>query len=329
MTKERGWQRLVVSAGSLILAALACNAPDSTSPSSGSVRATALNPSSGAALTLTGRIAFVSNRAGNNDIYIMKADRTGLTRLTRNAADDEGPAWSPDGKKLAFTSDRSGNAEIYVINADGTGFTRLTRNAAFDGGPAWSPNGSKIAFHTNRDGHFEIYVMNADGTGVTRLTRNLPHVCIFGAPCPSLEKAPTWSPDGTKIAFLHKFNPISGGIFSVDIMNANGLDVTMTASALHATRVAWSPGGTKIAYDPDFNGDYEIDLMNVTSSAVTQLTNNAFTDESPTWSPDGSKIAFESERAGNAEIYVMNANGTGITRFTNNSAFDGQPAWGL
>jgi Tol biopolymer transport system component len=314
---------------SLTLAAVACQGSDVTSPSTGGLQVTAAtsgNPAN--LLTLTGHIAFVSTRAGNPEIYVMNANGTGVTRLTRNSATDGQPAWSPDGKKIAFVSNRAGNDEIYVMNADGTGVSRLTNNSASDEAPAWSPSGTKIAFQTNRDGHFEIYVMNANGGGVTRLTKNLPHVCIFGAPCPSLEKAPTWSPDGTKIAFLHKYNPISGGIFSVDIMNANGLDVTMGASALHATRVAWSPSGTKIAFDPDFNGDYEIDLMNVTSFAVTQLTNNAVTDSHPTWSPDGSKIAFQSDRAGNFEIYAMTATGTGVTRLTNNTAVDGQPTWG-
>jgi TolB protein len=315
--------------GAFILVAIACQGSDVTGPSTGALQVTAATTVNRIdLLALTGHIAFVSTRAGNFEIYVMNANGSGVTRLTRNAASDRQPAWSADGKKIAFVSDRAGNDEIYVMKADGTGVTRLTTNAASDEAPAWSPNGARIAFQTNRDGHFEIYVMNANGSGVTRLTRNLPHVCIFGAPCPSLEKAPAWSPDGTRIAFLHKYNPISGGIFSVDIMNADGLDVTMGASVLHATKVAWSPGRTKIAFDSDHLGDYEIDLMNVSNFAVTQLTNNTKSDVWPGWSPDGSKIAFESDRAGTDEIYAMNANGTGVTRLTNNSAVDEEPAWG-
>ena len=69
----------------------------------------------------------------------MNADGTAQTRLTNNAAIDDGPAWSPDGTKIAFTSNRDGNDEIYVMNADGTGQTRLTNNAADDSSPPGPP----------------------------------------------------------------------------------------------------------------------------------------------------------------------------------------------
>jgi TolB protein len=86
----------------------------------------------------TARIAFVSNRDGNDEIYGMNADGTGQTRLTNNPAWDSDPAWSPDGSQIAFVSDRDGNLEVYVINADGTGPTNLTNNPADDDRPAWS-----------------------------------------------------------------------------------------------------------------------------------------------------------------------------------------------
>src|SRR3972149_3275713 len=98
-----------------------------------------------------GKIAFVSIRDGNYEIYAMNADGSGQTRLTNNAATEYGPAWSPDGTKIAFWSDRDGNWEVYAMNADGSGQTRLTNNSAWDAAPAWSPDGTKIAFYSSRD----------------------------------------------------------------------------------------------------------------------------------------------------------------------------------
>ena len=86
-----------------------------------------------------GKIAFVSDRDGNREIYVMNADGSNQTRVTNNPALDYAPSWSPDGTKIAFYSRRDGNREIYVMSADGSGQTRLTNNAAEDRWPTWSP----------------------------------------------------------------------------------------------------------------------------------------------------------------------------------------------
>ena len=79
--------------------------------------------------TPTGRIAFMSERHGNQEIYTMNADGSDQKRVTNNPAADSEPAWSPNRTRIAFTSDRDGNGEIYVMDADGGNQTRLTNNA--------------------------------------------------------------------------------------------------------------------------------------------------------------------------------------------------------
>ena len=74
----------------------------------------------------TGRIAFTRGAFGSRDIYVMNADGSDQTNLTKNPASDRSPAWSLDGKRIAFDSDRDGDDEIYVMNADGSDVTRLT-----------------------------------------------------------------------------------------------------------------------------------------------------------------------------------------------------------
>ena len=118
------------------------------------------------------KIAFVSDRDGNNEIYVMNADGSYLNRLTKNNEYDYDPMWSPNGQKIAFTSHRDGNQEIYVMNADGSNQKRLTKNNEYDYAPMWSPNGQKIAFASDRRGYLEIYVMKSDGSDQTRLTTN-------------------------------------------------------------------------------------------------------------------------------------------------------------
>src|SRR5688500_14927621 len=83
------------------------------------------------------RIAFVSTRDGNAEIYAMNFDGTAVTRLTSHAATDGEPTWSANSGQLAFISDRDGTKDLYVMNADGSGVRRVPVGAV--SGPAWRP----------------------------------------------------------------------------------------------------------------------------------------------------------------------------------------------
>jgi TolB protein len=102
-----------------------------------------------------GRIAFVSTRDGNAEIYTANPDGTNQTRLTNTPdAQELTPAWSPDGTSLAFTRtvNREPNdtrpviADIYVVNADGTNLRAVTNGGGFNLSPSWSPDGRRIVF---------------------------------------------------------------------------------------------------------------------------------------------------------------------------------------
>src|SRR5919202_1417595 len=122
-----------------------------------------------------GQITFVRGTdpdSNDREIYVMRQDGSGETRLTHNMLADSLPAFSPDGKQVAFTSRRDGNDEIYVMDAvdrdgDGNGddLTRITNSPVNEFQPAFSPDGRRMAFTSNRTGNNEIYVMNSDGTG--------------------------------------------------------------------------------------------------------------------------------------------------------------------
>lgn len=136
------------------------------------------------------RIAFTTDRDGNNEVYLMNPDGQGVTRLTNNATADEQPAWSPDASKIAFVSDRTGNPEIWVMDSTGANPVQLTNNTATDLAPAWSPDGTQIAFMSDRAGNFAIFVMNSDGSNVRQLTN---------ASVP--DELPSWSSDGKRIVY--------------------------------------------------------------------------------------------------------------------------------
>jgi len=196
------------------------------------------------------RIAFVR---GGATVSLYTIDRLGrhAARLLADALDIS-PAWSPDGKTIAFSrlADASlpiDQATLYLADADGSHVRQLGQVALRGVSPAWSPDGRNIAFVSFADHNDpgcpadscppsgEIYVVNADGTGLRRLTSSEAD-----------DEHPTWSPDGSRIAFASGFALTSQG-------HPSWL-VTIPAGGGSATRIgrfsgvldpAWSPAGIR------------------------------------------------------------------------------------
>ena len=117
------------------------------------------------------KITFVSDRDGTFDLFVMYADGSNQTNITRTAEwEEDHPRWSPDGTCIAYCDRRHGKGEIYLIDADGREPKRLTRNSAPDLRPHWSPDGQTIIFTTDRNDNVEIYAMNRDGSNQRNLT---------------------------------------------------------------------------------------------------------------------------------------------------------------
>lgn len=98
-------------------------------------------------------IAFVSDRSGNDEIYVAGAEQATATPvpITKDDANDWVPAYAPDGTRIAFVSDRSGDPEIWSMATDGSDPVNLTNHPrAFDGqwSVSWSPDGKRIAYAT-------------------------------------------------------------------------------------------------------------------------------------------------------------------------------------
>lgn len=263
-----------------------------------------------------GRIAFTSDRSGNDDVWVANADGQFPENLTDNPADDIDAAWSPDGTKIAFASNRDGDNEIYVASGDGTNVVKLTSNTSDDREPAWSPNGAYIAFRSDRTGNNEVFRMTAAGGSQTNITNSSG----------SSDFAPDWSPDGAEIAY-QRF--ITGQNNEILKANADGQGKTnLTNNGANDGRPAWSPDGATLAFHSNRTGSqFDIYTMPSAGGTATQRTTNAASDSDPAYSPTGAQIAFNSSRTGNNELFTMTSTGGSQTARATSAGSDTNPSW--
>jgi TolB protein len=142
------------------------------------------------------QVAFASNRDGNWDLYILNLESGEITRVTNSPDYEAAPSWSPDSQWLACEIYRNENLEIAIIslvNGDQEPIP-VTDEPASDHSPAWAPDGRHIAFVSNRGGDSDIWLADLDRTGEERYT-NLSRTPL------SAESHPTWSRDGSKLAW--------------------------------------------------------------------------------------------------------------------------------
>ncbi|MGH3034481.1 MAG: hypothetical protein ACRDON_07965 [Gaiellaceae bacterium] len=126
-------------------------------------------------------IAFASHRLGegNAELFKIRPNRTGLTRLTFNEGgfdvtnDDAEPSWSPDGKRIYYINNHAGTTDVYVLDADGGDITQLTDTPLFDESfPRLSPNGRRLLYASlSFDVPWTIRIADADGTEPAALRR--------------------------------------------------------------------------------------------------------------------------------------------------------------
>jgi Tol biopolymer transport system component len=214
-----------------------------------------------------GYVVFSSNRTGNYEIFVMRTDGSGQTRLTNTAGNEIGPVMSPDGRAIAFTSDCYGNEDVFVISTNGQSIKRLTASGEMDSAPDWSPDGSQIAYKSDADGLEAIYLADPDGQNPRRLTANTYP-----------ESAPAFSPDGRSIAFQAK----KGRYWQIHISSLDGTDERVISDgAGNDSRPRWSYDGSKIYFVSDRDGHDAIYTMNADGSAVTRVVGNSYEARSP------------------------------------------------
>jgi hypothetical protein len=256
----------------------------------------------------SGVLLLTSDRTGEDHIYRMAPDGSGLIDLSPGAVARDGD-WSPDRSRIVFASTRDGDGAVYSMMADGSRPVRLAAGRT----PVWSPDGSKIAFVSSGG----VSVMSADGSGLTVLAEG---------------GQPTWSPDGQHIAFArsHCVADICGG--DLYLMAADGSGVRqLTNSSLFdwAAAPAWSPDGTRIAYVRSccFLGVDGSGLTTIAAEGGPSSLLHRGDVGRPVWSPDGSAIAFAEQTDAGVEAMIIPAAGGAAAVLVGGTSSDRPTSW--
>ncbi|HSG49161.1 MAG TPA: hypothetical protein VLA43_15175 [Longimicrobiales bacterium] len=228
-------------------------------------------------------------------------------------------------KDILFIRIENDVHQLYRMNADGTGAVQITSGTGeWFWDPRWSPDGTKITYASDAAGapNQEIYVMNADGTGGTLIccgTEGLSEGAIF-------DETPTWSPDGTKIAW--KVTRPDEALRGIWVMNADGTGRTQITSE-DDSEPDWGPDGRIVfaRWQAGSAPTTNLYIMDADGGNLTLLAEGGEL-RSPKWSPDGSTVAYyRYESASNryAVWTVPAAGGTPTERV--GEAREYKPAW--
>jgi TolB protein len=264
------------------------------------------------------KIVFQADYRGSYDIYIMSPHATDITRLTNSAGDDYYPQlshdrtkitfnrhqngtirpyimnvdgsnlrelpifsghkvgagmWSPDDSKLAIHANVDGDPDIYIYDIATESIKQIVSNNSIDWIPDWSPDGTELIFYSNKSGMFRIYKVDADGTNLELLRDETV----------TEERAPRFSPDGSKIAFFGRDEFYDWGIYTVD-SDGNNLKGVSNIAHVDELYPSWTPQN-QILYKrlKGNNTGYGLYLINPNGTNRRELLDTEFNEMNAHW----------------------------------------------
>lgn len=266
------------------------------------------NPVQGGALPVVSprgdRIAFLSNRGGSEDVYVISPNGRGEKRLTHTAEQETGLHWSADGTRILFSVAADGGSRLFEIDPKDRNQHEL---GTFPGrAPMLSPTGARVLSMAGTWTATKLMVSSVDGAEAREITDGS-----------SIAWNCHWSPDGKRIAFTSRTDPSAE--LAVFVMNADG---SARRQVTHippeeggAQAPVWSPDGRRLAVQVNSRttkGSAHLWIVDVESGEAHKLAahTEAYLDETPSWFPDGKRLAYQSDRSGRMEVWVLDVDGT-------------------
>ena len=232
------------------------------------------------AISPDGKRIAVTNRGGQEDLFIVDVATGEVRQLTNDLARDRGAVWSPDGAKIYFYSQRDADMyEIFSINADGSGLGRVAKPKQSGWYPAVSPDGRKLAFFN----YEHTYLLDLDRPGAD--VQELPAALQGSRPAMN-----AWSPDSTMLAGELRGRP---GIMLYSLIERTYRPVTNSGA-----RPIFLPGGREILY----SDGPKLKIVNIDTGATRDVV-TPYSINAMSISADAKTLLF-SERKTQADVWL-------------------------
>lgn len=217
-------------------------------------------------------VAYVSFEGGRSAVYVQEVASGERRRVSGRTGINGAPAWSPDGERLAVALSHEGNPELYVLDLESDETQRITNNRAIDTSPTWGPEGRALFFTSDRSGSPQIYRVAVEGS------RSPERVTFEGR----YNAAPALSPDGERLAFVHRED---NGNYRIAVMDrSSGLMRVLTDGQLDESPT-FSPNGRMILYATEHEDRGVLGAVSVDGRAAVRLSQAEGNIREPAWGP--------------------------------------------
>lgn len=241
-----------------------------------------------------GKLAFVGERAGSQEIYTGDLLFSDLHKVTNDKSHSISPHWSPDGKYLTYTGYYlSEFPDLFLVDLNTGKRKPIATYKGTNTGGVFSPSGEQLAMILSSSGNAEVYIADNRGRRPKRITRNK-----------SLEASPTWSPDGQNLIFTS--DQLGGPqLFKVDLRTKAQTRVPTNISR-YCDEAVWNQRHPNlVAFTAAVNRSFQIALYNFKTRKATFLTNESVDCVEPCWASDGRHLFFTRRTGRDKQLHVL------------------------